>query len=73
MKLRTKLLIFAMPTYLVVVVAMTSLAQHGVRTMVEQSEYRRGLGVALGEARNPDTIDGFRTGLENQRRFTPWR
>jgi len=66
MKLRTKLFIFALPVYLVVVVVMTSLAQSGVRTLVEQGEYRRGLGVALGVAQNEDAIGGFHASSENR-------
>jgi PAS domain S-box-containing protein len=65
MKLQTKLFIFALPLYFLVVILMTALSQYVVREIVEKGEYKRGLSLGRSILKNPEIISGFRTGSEN--------
>ena len=66
MKLQNKLFVYTLPLYLLVVVLMTALSQYIVRTIVEQGEYNRGLGVGLSVGKNAEVISGFQTKAKNR-------
>lgn len=58
MKLRSKLLVFFVPLYLVAVVVMTVLARSGVQRIVIDGVLKRGLSVAT--AVHSEAVEGFR-------------